>query len=259
VKGDRTMEDDNYLSRAQKYKKRRSVTRSITLFSLLGVLLVFGLIITLVFGKKEEQPDVDQNNSLASETTDEISADDQSENNANESTIEKSTKDTAEDSSSSIDNGTKDQQMEEHDKNDESDKQEGQTSNDQNYVVDNHSVPVNTVSSDDPNVISALEGDWQPIGTNQLEPHEVVFEKESDDWAEMVAAIESVVKIDSMIIHWLGNGGVQKAIATVSEPNHANPHRVYLSWVPEQGWQPTRVEQLERLEVIKYQSSEESD
>lgn len=243
------MNDDNQLSRARKYKKRRSVTRSITIFSLLAILLALALILTFIIGKKDQQVKNDIKEPAETELVDDDSINEQQEGSKDLDNDSEAT-----DSPDATDGNNNDDIESETVNGDEN-----STSSDQRTDLDNHSVIGETVSSDDPNVIAAYEGDWQPIGTSQSEPHELVFDKDSTDWKEMVSAIESVVTIDNMIIHWLGNNGPQKAVGTVSAPNHADIHRVYLSWVPQQGWRPTRIEQLERVEVIKHQSTEESD
>lgn len=47
-----------------------------------------------------------------------------------------------------------------------------------------------------------------------------------------------------MITWWLQNGGDQKVIGTVSNRSETQTYRVYLSWMDNQGWQPTLVEVL---------------
>lgn len=132
------------------------------------------------------------------------------------------------------------------------DSQDNETNEDQaNSTVDNSTIEGIAVTSDDPNVVVATEADWQPIQTNQVEPNLINFNKDSDNWAEMVTAIESVVEIDDMLIHWLGNNGEQQAVGTVSTRDHTEIYRVFIAWVANEGWQPTRVEQLKQLEIIR--------
>lgn len=229
------MDHDHQLSRVKKYKKRRSVMRSIMIFSFIGVVLLFGLILMFLFTNAE-----DPNTSNNPSDVEEASADD------NQSEQEISTSDDL--TEESINDDSEDEQTDDSvDPDDETEGEQEQT----DQSTDNESADVNVVTSDDPNVIEALEGEWQPVGTTQEEPHTVKFDQESIDWQEMVTAIESVVNIDDLLIHWLGNGGEQKAIATVSNPDHSEIYRVFLSWVPHEGWQPTRLEQLRRVEIIK--------
>lgn len=47
-----------------------------------------------------------------------------------------------------------------------------------------------------------------------------------------------------MIEWWIENGGDQKVIATVSDTAETEVFRVFLSWVDNEGWQPTKVEIL---------------
>ncbi|HLS07031.1 MAG TPA: DUF1510 family protein [Bacillota bacterium] len=230
------MDHDHQLSRVKKYQKRRSVMRSITIFSILGVLLLFGLIFMLFWGNDEE-PDALNDPSGVEES---LASEDQLEQEASDHDDDVTEASVSDDSES-------EQADDSVDPNEHTEGEKEQTE----QMVDNQSVEVNAVSTDDPNVIEALEGEWQPVGTTQEEPHTVQFNQESVDWKEMVTAIETVVSIDDMLIHWIGNGGDQKAIATVSTPDHSEIYRVFLSWVPHKGWQPTRLEQLERVEIIK--------
>lgn len=113
----------------------------------------------------------------------------------------------------------------------------------------NTDVELETVPSDDDNVMEAYKGNWEPIGTTQEEPHEVSFQRESEDWAEMVEAIKIATGLTDMTIHWLGNGGEQKAIGTVSTKDQSDIYKVYLSWVTNEGWLPTKVEKLKEVVV----------
>jgi len=235
-RGVKRMSNDHHLSRVNKYKKRRSVKRSIITLSLLGIILLFGLIITFINGNDAKTAKDDAKPI-------EVSKDDQEEGTQNTDLQENDTEELGKENDN--------QKL-------ETDEQE-RAETDEDIVddkVDNESVEVKVVSSDDPNVIEAVEGNWHPIGTIQEEPHDVTFNKQSTDWEEMVRAIESVVKLDDMIIHWLGNGGEQKAIGTVSSSDKSEIYRVFISWIANEGWQPTRVEQLEKLEIIKKEQTQ---
>jgi competence protein ComGC len=105
---------------------------------------------------------------------------------------------------------------------------------------------VQLIDSDDENVIEAYVGNWPPIGTSQEEPHVTDFTKNSTDWLEMREAVlfATNIKDEDLIELWFGNGGEQKVIATVQDRSSEEIYRVYLSWIEEAGWQPTRVEKL---------------
>lgn len=225
------MSNDHQLSRVSKYKKRRSVKRSIITLSLLGTIILFGLFISFISGNdaktaKDKSYSIEVNKS--EEEVNPTVADNH-ENDADEQAAQQDDQQRAIDEEETLET-------------------EEATIDD---IVDNESVEGKVVASEDPNVIKAIEGDWQPIGTVQEEPHESTFDKESVDWNEMVKAIESVVPLDDMTLHWLGNGGEQKAIGTVSTPDGSEIYRVYISWVAQEGWKPTRVEQLRQLEIKK--------
>lgn len=220
------MERSSHESRIKKYKKRRSVKRSIIILSVIGIILLISVLTMTIVTSESTKSDV---KSPKDHNT-----------NENKTLAKEDSKGESEDLQSNDAPSTR---------NDEATARETETFSQD--AKDNFLVETKEVASDDPNVIIAKEGDWQPVGTQQEEPHVVNFERDSIDWQEMVTAIESVVNMDDMIIHWLGNGGEQKAIGTVSNHEKTEIYRVYISWVANKGWQPTRVEQLERVEVIK--------
>jgi cytoskeletal protein RodZ len=99
----------------------------------------------------------------------------------------------------------------------------------------------------DSNVIETIENEWQPVGTEQEEPHVTKFDKESQDWQEMIVALETATGLskDDMIVWWLGNDGTPEgAISTVSSQGQEEYYRVYLKWVENEGWMPTKLERL---------------
>src|SRR5699024_7822412 len=57
------------------------------------------------------------------------------------------------------------------------------------------------------------------------------------------------LKEDDMIEHWVGNGGDQKVIATVSNNDQSIAYKVYLQWEIDKGWKPTKVEKLKSLNI----------
>lgn len=87
---------------------------------------------------------------------------------------------------------------------------------------------------------------WQPVGTTQSEPHETVFKKDSVDWKEMLDAVSYATGIapDDMIVWFIGNNGPNKAVATISTKDQTAHYRVYIEWVTNEGWKPTKVQKL---------------
>lgn len=104
---------------------------------------------------------------------------------------------------------------------------------------------------DDDNVIETFTGDWDPVGTDQDEPHEVNYNNDSVDREEMALAVELATDIpaDDMVTWWVGNGGDQKVEVTVSNNAQDEYYRVYLSWIENKGWKPTRVNLLKENDI----------
>lgn len=91
------------------------------------------------------------------------------------------------------------------------------------------------------------DGEWEPISTVQEEPFVAVYDKNHVNWQEMTRALQYATGIgDDIVIWWLGNGGDhQSAEGYVSDSvNQDRPYKVRLEWVPNRGWKPVSVEQL---------------
>jgi cytoskeletal protein RodZ len=91
---------------------------------------------------------------------------------------------------------------------------------------------------------------WQPIGTTQSEPHVTQFRKNSVDWKEMLDAVSYATGLSQsdMIVWFIGNNGPNKAVATISTKDKAQYYKVYIEWVENQGWKPTKVQKLKQKE-----------
>ncbi|WP_445612754.1 YrrS family protein [Geobacillus sp. YF-1] len=89
---------------------------------------------------------------------------------------------------------------------------------------------------------------WQPVGTTQSEPHETVFDENSVDWKEMLDAVSYATGIapEEMIVWFIGNNGPNKAVATISTKGQTAHYRVYIEWVTNEGWKPTKVQKLKQ-------------
>ena len=85
---------------------------------------------------------------------------------------------------------------------------------------------------------------WEPVGTSRTGQH--FNEYSGADWDEMVQAISYGTGIDpsNMTILFLGNNGPDKSVGTVKQKDTQQEYRVYIEWVDEKGWKPTRVEEL---------------
>ena len=218
-------EEQNY-SRVNKYDKRRKTTKSITILMVIAVLLVILLIGMWLFGGKEN----DENDKF-----------DQSQQNAAE------TEENSEQSSndSSMSNEDEDEETEEATEDDEEDMDDSESEEEESIEIEE--IPEEEI--DDPNVIEAYTANWKPIGTPQEEPHTTKFEEGSDDWNEMQEAIAYALEIerDEIISHWIGNGGEQRVNGYVQSTVTDEHYTVYLEWKENEGWQPIKVERVEKF------------
>lgn len=133
----------------------------------------------------------------------------------------------------------------------ESDKEGGDSSPNNEGVGNKSEEDDNTVTeeSDDPNVIeSVVNPNWKPVGTEQSGEHIAVYS--GIDWDEMVKAISYATGLsqEEFTIRFLGNNGPNKSVGTIYTKNKEEMYRVYIEWVDEQGWKPTKVEKLSSIE-----------
>lgn len=217
------MSDQNN-SRVDKNVKRRRNSKFIALFLSIGVVLVFLMIGFWIFGGSgdvaSEDPvdteNADEDYFLEMEEDEDVDSGDQGETN-----------DEAEDSS--------DEQAENETEELEEENQE------------NEDIVTEETEPSDENVEEAFTGNWPAIDTTQSGPHTTVYDKGSQDRIEIKEAVSLATGINGndMIEWWVENGGdQQKVIATVSDQAETETFRVYLSWVDNEGWQPTKVETL---------------
>ncbi|WP_208560164.1 YrrS family protein [Marinilactibacillus kalidii] len=102
------------------------------------------------------------------------------------------------------------------------------------------------VESDDPLVEEAYTGNWSPVGTSQTGEHTTDFSDGSQDRSEINEAVRSVTGLSSgnMTEWWVGGNGPSQVEVTVSNNEQSEVYRVYLQFVEDEGWQPTKVEEL---------------
>ncbi|MFS0861657.1 YrrS family protein [Fredinandcohnia sp. 179-A 10B2 NHS] len=98
---------------------------------------------------------------------------------------------------------------------------------------------------------------WQPIGTEQSEPHVISYDEGSADREEMERAASYATAIDrsDMIVWWLGRNGDNSIHATVSSKTSKQVFKVYLEWVPNEGWKPVKLEELKENDSPAYKKS----
>ena len=213
--GGKDVSEYRRVTRSVKHDKRQKQKRKILFFGSLAVLFFVIFISLILFGNKgnPEQASLEQ----TEDNTDEID-DDEHQDDTN-----------IDEEQSSEDEDTTLEPKE--DENDE----------EQDVILEE-------IESDDANVIKAYKGNWDPVGTEQEGPHTTTYEEGSTDRIEIQRAVVMVTGIeeDNMIEHWIGRGGEQEVIATVSDHDLENYYRVYLQWVDEEGWQPTMIEELKQ-------------
>ncbi|QHE53073.1 YrrS family protein [Pontibacillus sp. HMF3514] len=229
-------------SRYDRYEKRRKNTKLMTVLGIAGGLLAIILlaIIILPFGDNNAQQPADGEQPPVSENGDDSAAD-QGE----------------QDSTSNDDRASENSDEESSESNNETDKEASDKSDDA------ESDETTTQESDDENVIEIIQKDWDPVGTKQEGNHVATYDMDSQDWAEMEKAVRLGADLQegNSIIWHIGNGGSpQKAIGTITNKAQTETYRVYIQWVEDKGWKPTKVEVLKENDKKKlYQDNDENE
>ncbi len=213
------MSENNKETRVERHKNRRGSSLIVRLVFGLLVLILLIFVLEFFIGDSNENPDLD---SMA-------------ENSNGSSMITQS------DESSEV--GDND----ESDVSSDSDVPDASGASDEEPA--NTDYAVQEVETDDPNVIRAFVGEWPSIGTEQGEPHVTNYETASADRLEIKAATALALGIpeSEIIENWIGNNGEQKVTATITERATGTIYKVYHTWVPGTGWQPTRYEELREI------------
>ena len=228
------MNDFDKHSRVDKFEKRRKNTKSISVLMIAGSLLVVVLLGMWIFGGGDDQASEEK------QTTEENKSTNESNNSDTEESNEEQTE-TDENNSSNSDEQANEANEEESDA--ETDEDESQSAED---------IETEQVEPSGDNVKEAYTGNWEPIGTEQEGPHTTNYSDGSQDRQEIVraAALATGLNASTLTTHWVGNGGDQKVETTVYNEDQSEIYRVYLSWVDNEGWQPTKVEALNNLPPI---------
>ncbi|CQR46922.1 hypothetical protein BN1058_01206 [Paraliobacillus sp. PM-2] len=204
---------DYHFSRTNRFEKRRKNKKLLLFFSIsaMVVFVLFFVIQTITSDSPDKK--VAQNQD---DKTQEISGDKPND---------------------PLENGNADEQA----MNDSNDDAET-TSNDTSDQV----IELKELEVDDELVTEAYTANWEPVQTVQSEPHEISWEQDSQDWKEMLQAAQLATGLDQEEISylWVSGNGPQKVIATFSNQAESEHYRVYLSWIENTGWQPTRVDHL---------------
>ncbi|WP_404443910.1 YrrS family protein [Sutcliffiella horikoshii] len=202
---------------------------------LIGVVFIFIVVLasSLFFGKND--PATDRENQLATgeqelSETEENEAEQESEEGA----APKEEEETDADSEA--------EESEEKDADKEKEEESNEADDSETEVSEN---------SDDPNVIKTMTNPgWGPVGTTQSEPHTSVYEEGHVDWDEKLKAVEAATRLNSgdYTLYFLGNGGSEhSSVASIKNKSTGENFKVYLEWVTNKGWKPTKVEQVKSL------------
>lgn len=213
----------NTYTRLNRFEKKRKNTKAISIWGSLGGLFVLFLFGLFIFGGNDDEETAigasedEREHSEIEETDDSKVVNEEPDKDVDVTEEE-------------ADDPTKSKLDEETDMENESD-EEGE-------IIE--------IESNDENVLKAYTQNWKPVGTNQTGEHEISWDDKSQDWQEMMRAVSVATNIsrDDMIEWWVEGGGEQKVIATVSNQAETEIFRVYVSWIDNEGWQPTKVEQL---------------
>ncbi|MRH43040.1 DUF1510 family protein [Aquibacillus halophilus] len=224
------MSNDFDNSRVDRFEKRRNNTKAISWLVITGSVLVVVLLGIFIFGGNDN----DENQASI--------ADEVENNTENAGEIENTTEEN--DTTNEAENDDVDIAAPEEESSSETDDES--SNQDEETSTQPDQIETETVPSDDENVIQAYTGNWSPIGTIQEEPHFITFEKDSQDWKEMMEAVRLAVGLNEgdMIQWWVSGAGAQSVIATVTNNAQTENYRAYVSWVTNEGWQVTKVEVL---------------
>jgi hypothetical protein len=217
-------------SRYEKRDKRRKT--NVVLNTLIGIVALLILVIgsQLIFGgsdsektaKYNEQPDIKLANE--EESNEEAIADEEKEEDENSN-----------------------KSNEELDENNDG-KADSEEKSDEEATEDPFEQATITEGDPGSGVEETIENPgWAPVGTSQTGQHSANYEKGSQDWAEMTKALSYATGIpeSEMIIWFLGNNGSPNdAVGTISPKDKSAKYKVYITWVENEGWKPTKIEKI---------------
>ncbi|RYG74772.1 DUF1510 family protein [Lentibacillus lipolyticus] len=214
------MSDYDHLSRVNKYEKRRKNTKSLSMFIVLGSILLIALVLLLIFGGG------------GNTASDETEQSDHADNTQVSGDSETSGMDKLDNEEASHDDSGADNKG-----NEEAAEMDGDSGKD---------ITTEKAEPSDDNVLEAYTGNWEPVGTEQPEPHTVNFNEDSQDRKEMRQAVAAAtdLNVNDFIMWYISRNGEQKVLATVSSKDESEVYRVYMSWISNEGWKPTKVERL---------------
>jgi type IV secretory pathway VirB10-like protein len=240
-------EPERYPSRLKKKKKNRSNSiLNIMIGLVFALILITGAFIFL--GNDKESAQEPETVQITTETEEQASGSESSDEEADETEAAANEadqpKNDSEDNEADADDEAK---AAESDQKEEKQKEEKQKEG--KVTVGG---TITREESNDPIVEeTVINTSWEPVGTAQKGDHVSVYDKNSVDWKEKVAAISYAtgLKEDNMYIMRLQNGGgPQKSIGVIQSKNQKEKYRVHLEWVDGEGWKPVKMDILKTLE-----------
>jgi hypothetical protein len=219
--------------RFEKRAKSRRYNKLLNIGIALVVLLILFFTYKLIFGGNDDAASTEVTEQASMNNGEEGSAvgsNDEEEDLENTNTVTEASDETTEDANIASEETTEDT--------DEA--AENPKQNDE--IVEN---------SDDPNVKETfINPSWKPVGTKQAEPHVATYKTESTDWQEMIKAFELATGLTEA--EWTlwrigNNGSPQDAKGVVSTKDRQYVYRIYIEWVENEGWKPTKLEHLNEV------------
>ncbi|MFZ4451931.1 YrrS family protein [Salibacterium aidingense] len=211
--------DENRYEMRKRKRMNRILNASILV---VGALIVFFAVQLFLPGSEEASEEENQDNI---------------ENEESEQTEEE----TAPEDNPQTDNQQETEQEDSPETNTENEQNQDNDANEQNNQEND-----NSVSTPDP---EEGEGNWEPIGTEQSGSFTHDFNRDSQNWAEMEAALRYATGLseEEMETWQIENGGgPNKVTGTVSTSENADtPFQVTMEFIENEGWKPLKVERLD--------------
>ncbi|USK32708.1 DUF1510 family protein [Bacillus sp. F19] len=219
-------------SRFENRDKRRKA--NVVLNVLIGIVVILILVIgsQLMFGGDDSEQ--------ASKNTEEETGSNQIENEKNKE--EKDKEQTAKEDAESDQDSSEEEDAAEEEENAKEQPEESEAGEE-----------VITEGDPNSNVDQIIENPgWKPVGTSQTGPHAAQYDKNSQDWAEMIKAMSYATGLSEsdMTIWFIGNNGSPNdAKGTISSKDKTQNFKVEITWVENEGWKPVKVEKLKQTET----------
>lgn len=217
--------------------------------AIVAVLILF-FSITLLFTGNEEASDEEQNQEQTEEQTTEPAETEQQEE---ETTAPEEEPDTSESEEATDPQEEAEPEPAQEEETNTTEETESSTSTEEQQSTDESAAEeeesaVEEEETEQPASDPAEQEEWEPVGTEQSGSFTPSFDRDGQNWAEMVNALSAATGLseEEMTIYRLENGGSPTtAVGTVSNSeNRSTPYRVEMEFIEGQGWQPTNVEVL---------------